>query len=126
MNSHIVTQLDSPMGAANPNWWFITASFFVGQAVQLIFIIFLTVELVFKRKTKLKQAYYRILYITYILDTLDNIAWFYDEMVEYKVGDVGVAIAQVIIWYYIYSIGTHKKMRIKKTTPSVFFLLRKA
>uniref|UniRef100_A0A7E4VPC7 Serpentine receptor class gamma n=1 Tax=Panagrellus redivivus TaxID=6233 RepID=A0A7E4VPC7_PANRE len=94
------------MGAANPNWWFITAGFFVGQGIQSVFIIFLTIELFFKNKTKLKQAYYFILYINCILDTLDNIAWLYDELVNYKVGDIGVAVAQVLIWYYIYSIGT--------------------
>uniref|UniRef100_A0A7E4VQB7 Serpentine Receptor, class T n=1 Tax=Panagrellus redivivus TaxID=6233 RepID=A0A7E4VQB7_PANRE len=88
------------------NLWFLNGCFIIGQIIQFVFIIFLTIELFFKNKTKLKQAYYLILYITYILDTLDNIAWLYDELVNYKVGDIGVAIAQVIVWYYIYSIGT--------------------
>uniref|UniRef100_A0A7E4UQM1 Serpentine receptor class gamma n=1 Tax=Panagrellus redivivus TaxID=6233 RepID=A0A7E4UQM1_PANRE len=84
----------------------VLAGFVIGQSFQFVFIIFLTNEFLIKRHSQLQQAYYYVLYITYILDTLDNIAWFYYEAVGNKVGDIGVAISHVFISYYIYSIGT--------------------
>uniref|UniRef100_A0A7E4ZWC3 Serpentine receptor class gamma n=1 Tax=Panagrellus redivivus TaxID=6233 RepID=A0A7E4ZWC3_PANRE len=77
----------------------------IGQAIEVVFIVFLTAEFS-KKKSDLQHAYYYISYISYVIDTLGNVSVWTVEMFPENTDNWLSAICLAFPWFIYFEAAT--------------------
>uniref|UniRef100_A0A7E4VK93 Serpentine receptor class gamma n=1 Tax=Panagrellus redivivus TaxID=6233 RepID=A0A7E4VK93_PANRE len=75
-----------------------------GELVEVTYLIFLTKQFL-KKRSDLQQAYYYVLYISYLMNAIQSIPRFLMRTIGPVYGNYVVGVCQVIMWYYYYIPG---------------------